>query len=54
MMTSREAAVKIGAQVVYYARYVVFQMAEAAVPRELLDAILDRIQQLRAVKRMAP
>ena len=31
-------------EVVTHARYVIFQMAEVAVPRELFAAILDRIQ----------
>jgi hypothetical protein len=33
---------------VRHARYVVFQMAEVAVPRELFGAILKRIQMLSA------
>ncbi len=36
--------IKIGAKVVTHSRYVIFQMAEVAVPRELFAAILDRIQ----------
>ena len=36
--------IKIGAKAVIQARYVIFQMAEVAVPRELFAAILDRIQ----------
>jgi hypothetical protein len=41
-----EKLVKIGAKVVCHARYVVFQMGEVAVPRELFGAILQRIQRL--------
>ena len=43
----REKVVKIGAKVVAYGRYLVFQMAEVAVPRELFGRILDRIARLR-------
>ena len=35
------------AKVVTHARYVVFQMAEVAVPKRLFRAILTRIRQLR-------
>jgi hypothetical protein len=34
--------------VVAYGRYIVFQMAEVAVPQELFGRILDRIARLRA------
>ncbi len=44
LTTLREKLVKIGAKVVTHSRYVIFQMAEVAVPRDLLVAILDRIQ----------
>ncbi len=47
LTTLREKLVKIGAQVVTPARYVIFQMAEVAVPRKLFAAILERIQRLR-------
>jgi hypothetical protein len=43
----REKVVKIGAKVVTHGRYLVFQMAEVAVPRELFRRILDRIAGLR-------
>ncbi len=36
-----------GAKVVHHAGYVVFQMAEVAVPRELFAKILERIGRLR-------
>jgi hypothetical protein len=45
----REKVVKIGAKVVAHGRYLVFQMAEVAVPRELFGGILDRIAGLRPV-----
>jgi hypothetical protein len=43
----REKVVKIGAKVVAHGRYLVFQMAEVAVPRELFWGILQRISGLR-------
>jgi len=43
----QEKLVKIGAKVVSHSRYVIFQMAEVAVPQTLFRAILDRIRQLR-------
>jgi hypothetical protein len=47
MTTLREKLIKIGAKVVSHARYVVFQMAEVAVPKGLFAAILDRLHRLR-------
>jgi YD repeat-containing protein len=44
LTTLREKLIKIGAKVVTHSRYVIFQMANVAVPRELFAAILDRIQ----------
>ncbi len=44
MTTLREKLIKIGAKVVTHSRYVIFQMAEVAVSRELFAAILERIQ----------
>ncbi len=41
---------KIGAKVVRYARYVMFQMAEVAVPRALFCEILERISRLTLVE----
>ena len=38
--------VTVGAKVVKHSRYVIFQLAEVAVPRELFAAILGRIQRL--------
>ena len=43
----REKVVKIGAKVVAHGRYLVFQMAEVAVPQELFRRLLDRIAGLR-------
>lgn len=39
--------VKIGAKVVRHGRYATFQMAEAAVPRDLFQEILRMIDGLR-------
>ena len=44
----REKLVKIGAKIVTHARYVIFQMAEVAVPRALFEEILRLIAHLRA------
>ena len=45
--TLREKMVKIGAEVVTHAKYVIFQLAEVAVPRTLFAAVLTRIGRLR-------
>jgi hypothetical protein len=42
----REKLVKIGAKVVTHAKYVVFQLAEIAVPRQPFAQILERIDRL--------
>jgi hypothetical protein len=47
MTAIREKLVKIGAKVVAHGRYVTFQMAEIAVPRDLFRDILRRIDKLR-------
>jgi hypothetical protein len=44
----REKLIKIGAKVVSHGRYVTFQLAEVAVPREMFQEILSLIAQLRA------
>ena len=38
--------VKIGAKVTRHSKYVTFQLAEVAVPRQLFAAILERIRRL--------
>ena len=43
----REKLVKIGARIVRHGRYVVFQLAEVAMPRALFATILRRIDRLR-------
>jgi hypothetical protein len=47
LTTLREKLVKIGARIVRHGRYVVFQLAEVAVPRSLFASILRRIDNLR-------
>jgi hypothetical protein len=47
LTTLREKLVKIGAKVVRHGRYVMFQLAEAAVPRTLFAEILRLISGLR-------
>jgi hypothetical protein len=44
----REKLIKIGAKVVSHGRYVTFQMAEVAIPRDLFADILQRIADLRS------
>ncbi len=52
LTTLRQKLVKIGAKVVRHGRYVTFQLAEVAVPRNLFREILRRIDELR--RRPAP
>jgi hypothetical protein len=47
LTTLREKLVKIGAKIVRHGRYVTFQMAEVAIPGDLLADILRRIDRLR-------
>ena len=47
LTTLREKLVKIRAKVVRHGRYVTFQLAEVAVPRNLFQKILDLINDLR-------
>jgi Transposase DDE domain group 1 len=47
LSTLCEKLVKIGARIVRHGRYVVFQLAEVAVPRTLFAEILRRIDRLR-------
>ena len=46
LTTLREKLIKTGARIVRHARYVIFQMAEVAVPRALFEQILNRISRL--------
>ena len=54
MTTLREKLIKIGAKVVRHGRYVIFQMAEVAVPKELFQEILRLIAELRPPPDPAP
>ena len=47
MTSLREKLVKIGAKVVSHGRYVTFQLAEVAVPRQVFSEILSLIARLR-------
>ncbi len=47
LTTLREKLIKIGAKIVRHGRYVIFQMAEVAIPRDLFAEILRRIDRLR-------
>ncbi len=47
LTTLREALIKIGAKVVRHGRYITFQLAEVAVPRNLFQKILSLIDGLR-------
>jgi len=49
LRTLKEKLIKIGAKVVRHSRYVIFQMAEVAVPKALFCEILYRIRQLLAM-----
>ena len=55
LTTLRDKLIKIGAKVVYHARYVTFQLAEVAISRRLYRTILKRIRQFAATQpRTAP
>ena len=45
----KEKLIKIGAKVVSHGRYVAFQMAEVAIPRNLFDDIFRMITELRSL-----
>jgi hypothetical protein len=49
LTTLRENLIKIGAKVVHHSKYVIFQLAEVAVPRQLFALILNRIGRMRPV-----
>ena len=50
LTTLLEKLIKITAKVVTHARYVIFQMAEVAVPRWLLRNIVELIRRLRPLE----
>ena len=47
LTTLREKLIKIGTKVVRHGRYIKFQLAEVAVPRDLFRNILNLIDDLR-------
>jgi DDE family transposase len=47
LTTLKEKLIKIGAKVVSHGRYIVFQMAEVAIPRQMFQEILRLIAELR-------
>jgi hypothetical protein len=47
LTTLRDRLIKIGGKIVHHGRYVTFQMAEVAIPRDLFADILRRINRLR-------
>lgn len=47
LTTLREKLIKIGAKIVRHGRYVIFQLAEVAIPKDLFAEILRRIAGLR-------
>jgi|SRR5215813_3048612 len=49
-----ERLIKIGAKVVRHGRYVAFQMAEIAIPRQMFQEILRLIAELRPKPPPAP
>ena len=49
LTTLRGKLIKIGAKMVCHARYVMFQLAEVAVPRRLYRTILNRIRRFAAI-----
>jgi hypothetical protein len=50
----KEKLIKIGAKVVSHGRYIAFQMAEVAIPRDLFADILGLIAELRPPPDPAP
>jgi hypothetical protein len=50
----KEKLIKVGAKVVSHGRYVVFQMAEVAIPRQMFQEILRLIAELRPQPPPAP
>ena len=47
LISLREKLIQIGAKIVRHGRYVTFQIAEVAIPRDLFADILRRIDRLR-------
>jgi hypothetical protein len=47
LTTLRQKLIKIGAKIVRHGRYVIFQMAGVAIPKDLFADILRRIDRTR-------
>src|SRR5262249_9018871 len=54
LTTLKDKLIKIGAKVVSHGRYVAFQMAEVAIPRQMFQEILRLIGELRPQPPPAP
>ena len=54
LTTLQEKLIKIGAKVVTHARYVIFQMAEVAIPKRLFRVILEWIRRLAILRPRVP
>ena len=54
LTTLKEKLIKIGAKVVSHGRYIVFQMAEVAIPRQMIQEILRLIAELPLLPPPAP
>jgi hypothetical protein len=54
LMTLKDKLIKIGAKVVSHGRYVIFQMAEVAIARQMFQEILRLIAELRPQPPPAP
>jgi len=54
LTTLKEKLIKIGAKVVSHGRYILFQMAEVAIPRQMFQEILRLIAELRPQPPPAP
>ena len=54
LTTLREKLIKIGAKVTRHSKYVMFQLAEVAVPRHLFAAMLERIGRLAMQPAVCP
>ena len=54
LTTLKDKLIKIGVKVVSHGRYIVFQMAEVAIPRQMIQEILRLITKLRLLPPSAP
>jgi hypothetical protein len=54
LTTLKEKLIKIGAKVVSHGRYIVFQMAEVAIRRQMIQETLRPIAELRLLPPSAP